>query len=369
MKATVRRILPWLAASAAVALGVWGIILCWPDGVAGGKGGQPVTDQDFSCPEPCDLYRIAWTGDTMIGDKARDLIKEHGYSWVFRHAPALLDADYAVGNSESPITNRRKRWDPDRMWAYRMKPIVASELQRVGLDAMGLANNHAFDRGPEGARDTRRHLDSVGMKIFGVGDDQDEAEAPLLIETPHGTVGVVAMESVRSAGQEALPEQAGTPRLRRQTIERAHRRAREAGARWVVAYVHWGRNYRPIVFEQKRVARLLVSTGYDLVVGHGPHIQQPVGRIDGVPVLYSLGNFVFNSPGRFQKLDKPPYGLVATTFLGPDGFEGIELKCLLADNLVTDYQPRPCTAQERSVSLSSLGPEVRVRGDIGVLTY
>jgi poly-gamma-glutamate capsule biosynthesis protein CapA/YwtB (metallophosphatase superfamily) len=242
-------------------------------------------------------------------------------------------------------------------------------LAKAGFDAFSLANNHAWDRGPQGAIDTRTHLEAAGIELFGVGVDQDEAERPLIIDTPYGKVGVVGIESLHTGGEEAGPDQPGTPRLRKSTIERAHQAALDAGARWVVAYTHWGLNYRGVNIQQKWFAHRLVDAGFDLVIGHGPHIQQPVGRIDGVPVLYSLGNFVFNTPGRFQKLDQPPWGLVARTYLGPEGFEGVELSCMFMDNRITNFQVRPCTEQERAESFGGLGPEVEVRGELGVVTF
>jgi hypothetical protein len=364
-----RRIGLVLAGLAIAAVAVWAFAALYPSGVPSGPGGQPAGPDDFSCPEPCSLFTISWTGDTMIGNGAKRKIKEHGYGYVLEHVPAMIEADYAIGNAEAPFTGIRKKHDPKQYWSYRTKPRVAGELAAVGFDAFSLANNHAWDRGPKGAEDTRRHLEAAGMELFGVGVDDVQAEAPLLIPTPYGTVGVVGLESAHTRGEEAATGAPGTARIRRRTIERAHRRAKEAGADWVVAFVHWGMNYRGINIEQKWFARRFADAGYDLVVGHGPHIEQPVGRVGGMPVLYSLGNFVFNSPGRFQKLDKPPWGLVAKTYLGPDGFEGIELLCFLADNKRTDYKPRPCTEPERAEAFPPLGPEVAIRGELGVVTW
>ena len=119
-----------------------------------------------------------------------------------------------------------------------------------------------------------------------------------------------------------------------------------------------------------RQAELFAKTGYDLVVGHGPHVQQPVGMQGDTPVLYSLGNFIFSTQGRFQKLGgKDPYGLVAKTFIGPKGVERIELRCILIDNLVVKYRPRPCTEEERADSFSKLGPGVTIEGDAAVVLF
>ena len=62
--------------------------------------------------------------------------------------------------------------------------VDAGALAEVGFDALGLSNNHAYDRGPEGLADTIQHLRAVGIEPFGAGMDGEEAAAPLLVETP-----------------------------------------------------------------------------------------------------------------------------------------------------------------------------------------
>jgi hypothetical protein len=137
----------------------------------------------------------------------------------------------------------------------------------------------------------------------------------------------------------------------------------------VVAYVHWGRNYQGVRNKQRRFAAKLARAGYDLVVGHGSHTPQAVDVVEGMPVLYSLGNFTFTSAGRFTKLGVPElgYGLVARGFLGPAGFEAIELRCIKTDNLVVGYQPQLCTAAEADMVFAPLGSELGRRGDVAVL--
>lgn len=349
---------------------VWSIGFLRPSGVPSGPGGQPADASTFVCPEPCDRYTIAFAGDTMIGDGARKRIKKKGYGYVLEHVPGLLQAaDYAIINAEAPITTLRKKNDPDRKWSYSTEPAAARALAEAGVDAFGFANNHTFDRGVQGIEDTRVHSAERGLAVFGAGLDADEAEAPLLLETPYGTVAVVGVQARHMTGEEAGPEQPGTPQLRPATLRRLHQRARDAGAAWVVAFVHWGSNYLDLRPHQKRFAGILADVGFDLVIGHGPHVIQPVGRFDGVPIVYSLGNFVFNSPGRYRQFDNPGYGMVATAFLGPAGFEGLELRCVQADNKKTKYRARPCDDAESADAYARLGAEVRVRDGLGVVTW
>lgn len=373
MTSRLRRVGLGLLAIAAVVGLVAGIVVLVgalrPSGIPAAPA-PPADASTFGCPDPCDRYTLAFAGDTMIGSAALKRIRKHGYEYVFdRIPPGFAAADYTIVNAEAPISTLRKQHDPDRKWSYATRPAAAAALAKAGVDAVGFANNHTFDRGPEGIDQTWELGAKQGLAVFGGGKDRDQAEAPLLIETPHGTVAVVGVESRHRHGAEAGPDQPGTPRLRRSTLRRLHQRAVDEGADWVVAYVHWGANYWKLLPSQKRFAQMFADEGFDLVVGHGPHVIHPVGRFDDVPILYSVGNFVFNTPGRFKHFEQPGYGLIATAYLGPDGFEGVELTCIQTDNQITRYRTRACDEVEREDAFARLGGAVQVRDGVGVVTW
>ena len=166
----------------------------------------------------------------------------------------------------------------------------------------------------------------------------------------------------------AGPRQPGTVPFSEESITRAKKLAEVAGARWTIAYVHWGENYSAVTAKQRRLATYFAEAGYDLVIGHHPHIQQEVELVDGMPVLYSLGNFTFGSKGRFTQ-EFPGYGLVARTLLEEDGFTGIELTCILTDNDFVRYQPRPCDKERARAVIEGLGPLVVWQDGTGLMEW
>jgi len=186
---------------------------------------------DFICRQPCDLFQLAWAGDSMLGDHGKSMLGRQGLDYPLRKVKVLLEDAYAIGNAEAAITTHRKKFDKRQIWHYGTKPAVAGVFAEAGFDAMGLANNHALDRGPIGLKDTLRHLHEAGVKTVGAGMDRDQAEAPLLIETPYGTVGVVAMFRTSAVGQESGPGRPGTVWLNQPTLRRTYQRARAEGAR------------------------------------------------------------------------------------------------------------------------------------------
>ncbi|MCO4771798.1 MAG: CapA family protein [Deltaproteobacteria bacterium] len=353
-----------------LAIVVGGVTVWWF--TAGTSGVPNSASSDGPTPARDDHFTIVWAGDTMLGWNADKMIKRKGYDHILGRLEPLLDADYVVINLEAPVTTLTREDMPEkhRKWTYHIKPAALKAFEEMGVDAYSLANNHLYDRGQDGVFDTFAHSEEHGLKFFGAGMTREEAEAPLLIETPHGTVGVVGFSHRGPRLKEAKEDQPGLVYLYAEQMKRSHRAARKAGADIVVGFPHWGINYEVLRPQEMRVAEQFSKMGYDLVIGQGPHVQQPVGQFGDMPVVYSLGNFVFSTQGRFQKLgDKDPYGLIAKTFIGPTGVERIELRCILIDNLRVKYRPRMCNAEERADSFAKLGLGVVVEGDAAVVVF
>jgi poly-gamma-glutamate capsule biosynthesis protein CapA/YwtB (metallophosphatase superfamily) len=338
---------------------VFGVILTGlvvNDGTGPRGAGAVVVEAGKSKKE---TVSIVWTGDTMLGYAAEPLVARHSLRWLLRGVTPVLDGDAVVVNAEGPITARHEPFRPDQI-SYSVPRRAIGALRRVGVTALGLANNHALDQGPGGLSDTIRHAQDGGLATFGAGMDASQAERPLIIRGRDVTVGVVALAKGYGGRVTAGAGQAGTIPLFTGSIRRGYELARQAGADWVVGYVHWGENYYPVLQQQRRDAAKFAAVGYDLVVGHGPHVIQRADKIGSTPVIYSLGNFVFGTLGEFS--DRNGQGLVLKTEFGADGLEGLKLTCIVVDNERVEYQPRPCHARESARVLGRLGVPVKARG-------
>jgi hypothetical protein len=307
---------------------------------------------------------VTFVGDTLLGDAAQQLIDQHGNDWPFDAVRPALGSDYVLAVAEGPITERTGPWNPGKRYSYSSRPEAAGALARAGVDAMTLANNHAFDTGPEGLADTMAHLDAAGIVSVGAGTDLARAEQPLLLRTALGTLGVVAVGE--SFGYQAGVDTPGTLVMTPQSIARGAELARLAGADWVIGFAHWGDNYQPINAEQRASAQNFADAGYDMVVASGPHSAQPIDYIGSMPVIYSLGNFVFGTPGRWSAYGVPGLGLALDLELGGPQ-PRLSVRCLVTDNAVVGYQPRPCSAAEAQAFLPSLNVGLTLQGDVGIL--
>jgi poly-gamma-glutamate capsule biosynthesis protein CapA/YwtB (metallophosphatase superfamily) len=309
---------------------------------------------------------VVWAGDTMLGDAAEPVIAERGYDWPLAQVKPLLEADAAVVNGEAPITSRNVPFSPEKDFSYAVDPAAAPALADAGVTALGLANNHSMDEGPEGLADTRQLAEDAGMASFGAGRDSGAAERPLLIEGEAGTVGVVAMGKDYGRRTTAGDGRAGTSVFSDAAITRGYDSARAAGADWVVAFVHWGENYQDVLPQQRLLAESFAAAGYDLVIGAGPHVVQGVEYFGSVPVFYSLGNLVFNSPGRFTD-DQEGYGLVVRTVFSENGLSDLRVTCIVTDNDRIAFQPRTCSAVDARAVLRRLHERIEVNGSTGRL--
>jgi hypothetical protein len=310
---------------------------------------------------------VQFLGDTYLGDQIQTLSDQRGqdYDWAFEAARSTLTADFIIVNAEAPISDRTEPWNPAKKFSHASRPAAADALARAGIDAVTLGNNHAFDAGPEGLADTMRHLEAAGIASVGAGLNLARAEQPLLLRTEYGTVGVVSIGE--SFGHRATEGQGGTLVLSRERVQRSAALVRAAGADWVVAAVHWGGNYAPIDDNQRMFAQEFAHAGYALVIGHGPRRTQPIEYIGSMPVIYSIGNFVVGTPGRFAQFGAPGFGLSVNLELSLGKAPQVSVSCLLTDNQAVNFQPRPCTLDESRAFLPTLNSQLVVQGDRGIL--
>ncbi|HEX8580077.1 MAG TPA: CapA family protein [Allosphingosinicella sp.] len=318
-------------------------------------------------------YRLLLAGDVHHGDNYRSsgapLVAEKGYDFSFEQLRPLIGrADFAMANLETPATDRTVSPISKHFLHRTSFTQAAPALARAGIDAVGLANNHSMDYGLGGLADTFQALAAAKVGAFGAGANLPAAQQPLLLTIPgEGAairhVAVFPMFEYRPEFDGALSYYATASRPGLASIDpkRFAEQIRRLRARFpdlfVIASAHWGRNYAWRTPQQAQLGHALVEAGADLVVGHHGHNFQEVERYRGKWILYGIGNFMFNSRGRFNEFGTlPPYGLgVELDF--PKSAEGRPLARLypvLVDTARTGYQPRIPTPVEAKQALLKL---------------
>ena len=314
-------------------------------------------------------FRLLIGGDTNFAEsydieedgQVTTPVAEYGYDHsLVRLAPLLKRADYTVLNLETALTRPqaglpRKAY---RHWSDASK--TTEQLRQHGVDAVGLANNHTLDFGLAGLEDTFEALRHDGIKWFGAGDNVYDASLPLIVRAPTEDgrgrhVAFFGMFEYRRQYDTAYQFYAsartgGTKRLDVAEFARMVRRYRRRHpSLFVIAYSHWGRNYAWRTDYQNAKAKALIDAGADMVIGHHAHVLQEIEQYRGKWILYGIGNFMFNAPGRFAgHPDVLPYGL-AVELLFPGSRTAPpepRLYPILSNNALTGFQPRLANSEE-----------------------
>ena len=209
--------------------------------------------------------------------------------------PPLGSADLSVVNVEMAISDRGTA--RDKTYVFRAPPPAATRIAAGGVRVGNLANNHAMDYGADALADTIDLLEGAGVVTIGAGRDIDEAYRYRVLTTRGGLdVAFVGASLIVPSGFAAGPTTPGiasahTPDLARvlDTV-----RAATAAADAVVVAVHWGIERNPCTTEaQRSLARQLLDAGADAIIGHHPHVLQPVVFTGEKLVAFSLGNFIW----------------------------------------------------------------------------
>ena len=165
---------------------------------------------------------------------------------------------------------------------------------------VSLANNHAYDYGNEALLDTFDTLEAAEVPYVGAGRNLEEALKPVYLIANGMKIAVVSATQIeRNANpdtKEATASSAGVLRcLDPSALLRVIAEAKE-NSDFVILYIHWGtESQEEIDWLQQEQSATYARAGVDLIIGDHPHCLQKIDVVEGVPVVYSLGNFWFNS--------------------------------------------------------------------------
>ncbi|MBU2645818.1 CapA family protein [bacterium] len=219
------------------------------------------------------------------------IIARHPESIYGDLLPELRQSDLRIVNLECPLTaGETQVWKSGSM--FKGLPSHIHGLTTVPFDVVTTANNHVFDYGQAGFLETHRLLAENGIRAVGSGRSLQEAREPLRVERKGIRIGIVNF----SEGEDQTAATAGEPGVFGWELESARESVRKlrSSVDVVIVISHCGVEYIP--FPPPYVVQAfqaLADAGADLVIGHHPHVPQGVQIYQGVPICYSLGNFVF----------------------------------------------------------------------------
>jgi len=237
---------------------------------------------------------VASVGDIMIGTDYPEnhLPDDDGVSFLRAVTPLLQDADLTIGNLEGVLmdggTPRKECRNPRACYLFRTPARYARYFVDAGFDVLSLANNHSRDFGEEGRTASMENLAAAGIRHTGREGDFAYLEID-------GMNVVVAGYAVTLNSNLVLDYDIAADTVRRLAEQ----------ADIVIITFHGGaegENADRLPFAEEtyygemrgdvvRFARLMVDSGADLVVGHGPHLVRAMEYYRDRLIAYSLGNF------------------------------------------------------------------------------
>ncbi len=289
--------------------------------------------------DPNSHITISMVGDMMLGRNIKDYIAARkGYEYPFNHVlPYFQASDYVTGNFENPITTKEEDAykKADKFIHISTDKEAATALKKVGFHSVSLANNHMLDFGPDALSETIEAFAKAGVDTVGAGRDYTDARRIVYKEVNGVRIAIVGLSEVIPKEFAAKKNRAGIASMKNvkslvSLIVKAKR-----GADLVIVHAHWGGEYdsgaHPV---QVQLGRVMIDAGADVVIGHHPHVLEPVEIYNGGVIFYSLGNFIFD-----QGWSRTRESVLAQYKINKDGKVQIELHPMY----IREGQPRPVT--------------------------
>jgi len=259
------------------------------------------------------IVTFAAVGDVLMHQAVKDTAKyeaglgvaNDGYDFLWSELQdELSQVDLAFANLETPVAPKSSIGTGS--FLFNADPVILKSLQTLGIDLVSSANNHAYDQGRKGLIETIGELRKANLDFIGSGDDCEQARTALIKDIKGINIGFIGSSAVFNNQLNAKDSEACVNVFERESAIESVKKAREAGAEFIVFSVHWGTEYKTAPAQsQIDDAHALMDAGVDVLLGHHPHVLQPVevyetsdNRI--AVAIYSLGNFVSNQ-SRFYR--------------------------------------------------------------------
>ncbi len=261
--------------------------------------------------KPAVTVNFVSVGDNLIHDgiyeQAAKRAGGSGYDFSYCYenvADVIASADIATINQETVIS---KSNEPSGYPLFNSPAEVGEEIAKIGFDVINMANNHMLDKGSKGLSEAIDFWDGVDGTVrtgaYKNGEDLNKVE---YIEKNGMKIGLVGVTQYTNGL--SLPSDSELKIVYsadEETIERKIKAAKEA-CDIVLVNVHWGNEYTTVPVDgQRALAKKMSDWGADVIIGHHPHVIEPIEFIDREDgsrtlVAYSLGNFISqqNTPAR-----------------------------------------------------------------------
>jgi poly-gamma-glutamate synthesis protein (capsule biosynthesis protein) len=235
---------------------------------------------------------LLFVGDIMLDNGPGNAVS-NGKDPFEKCAKLLLDADVTVGNLECVLGKGGKQ--VNNTYIFRGASDSPKHLKKY-FHALSLANNHAMDFGPDGLIGCVDVLTKADIGFFGAGRDLQAARSGLILDVKGRKIVLLGYNDFRKEDYQATENRAGSMPLNSDWVIEDIRTAKQAwNADIVIPFIHWGNEMKHAPTQEQRTqAKRWIDAGATAVIGGHPHVTQTIDSHRGRPIVYSLGNFVFD---------------------------------------------------------------------------
>lgn len=331
-----------------------------PDAADSGTSGAAETSDNALAEAPAaSPVTISFAGDVQFSEQYLAAYDKNGIAaFADEEMLSLMrDSNLFLFNEEFPFSLQGEAME-DKQYTFRADPKYIAIFQDLGADIVTVANNHALDFGQDAFCDTLDTLQMADIACIGGGYNIEEASAPTIRKAEGQTFAFFGATRVSpSYDWYATKSQPGLfqtydPAMLNEKIAAANEKYDH-----VIVFVHWGIERNDIPEEyQRTLAQGYIDAGADLIVGCHPHVLQGFEYYNGIPIVYSLGNYLFGN--------RTGETLLLQAVFSPEGTLDIQLVPCQRKNGVLSRITEPAALYEY---LNSISFNAKVSGD-GLLT-
>jgi poly-gamma-glutamate capsule biosynthesis protein CapA/YwtB (metallophosphatase superfamily) len=266
------------------------------------------------------------------------LQKQKSYDYFFQNVKPIFEKDdLTIVNFEGTLSNRGSR--ANKQWAFRGKPAYINILTKGSVEAVAFANNHVRDYGEISYTDTIECFEKAGIVY--------SSDTKLgFYETKGIKIGMISIQETSRSDAASV-------------LRKALKAMKKKKPDLLIVSFHWGiEKTSKITQSQKDLSRIAIDEGgADLVLGHHPHVLQPIEKYKDAFIVYSLGNFCFggntNPPDKDTMIFQQTFTFRNHQLVKDDNIQIIPCSVSSVTNK-NNYQPTPSSGNEKIRILKKL---------------
>lgn len=245
------------------------------------------------------MIKLSFLGDIMLGRGVQDSFIEYGAEHIVSGLKNLSLTDrVVVANLEAPFSENKVSYQgKESKLSFAIDEDMIDVINALEINCVSLANNHMTDCGHEGIATTKKVLEDNGITYCGAGDNKDEAYKLLTIAEGSIKVGMLSVCAFNQYVKFATKNKWGIAAFNKKEIIKRLLDHKDYDI--MILSIHWGIDYHefPVQRYIEHVKDIIDKVPkLKLVIGHHPHLIQPIIRHRESIIACSLGNFLFDEP-------------------------------------------------------------------------